>query len=184
MLFSIIFTTTFLTVNHIYATFASPMPYKGDVAASQSLNLTHSLASLAKRAFLPPDTLCRPTKGWIDRECSDIVDDRTWLDSCIRTVYLEPEVYLTAGSCPIGTMCVNKMSPSGFLPGQGPSLVRNIECIGRPSIFNNFSPGVQIGVQAVNNHGATGNYPTVRVPIARGILKASVSALLEGKSSH
>src|ERR1700729_2659204 len=174
MLFSIIFTTTFLTGNHLYATFASPMASKGDVAAGQSLNLTQSLA---KRVYSPPDTLCRPTIGWVQRQCLDIVDDLTWVDTCLGLdAYLHPYVYVTFGFCPIGKICMNTFAPSGS-PG-GPPLVRVIFCMDRPSIFTNSIPGLQTGVTMVTSTNSL--HTNIEVPLVNSISAASVSAVLEG----
>ncbi|KIM83648.1 hypothetical protein PILCRDRAFT_432406 [Piloderma croceum F 1598] len=72
MVFSMVFTTIFLIVNHLYLTFASPTVSKGGVAAGQSFNLTHSLV---KRAEIPSDKKCLQPSDWVGRSCMVILGD-------------------------------------------------------------------------------------------------------------
>jgi hypothetical protein len=53
MLFSLIFTTVFLAINHIYSTFVSAIVSEGGAVAGKSLHLMHSLAD-----YVPADQLC------------------------------------------------------------------------------------------------------------------------------
>src|ERR1700733_7761664 len=79
MLFSIIFATIFLTINHFHSTLASPIVSNGGLAAGQSLNLTNSLA---KRVYKPPGQLCTKPGDWFSRKCLSHVDDSSWIDTC------------------------------------------------------------------------------------------------------
>lgn len=164
MLFSIIFTAIFLTVNHLYTIFASPIISNGDVAAGQSLNLTHS-----KIEYYPPDYLCQKSIEWAFRACVTEIDDRTWGDLCINSTTFDR--YGRLGSCPQNTMCMNICFSSKI----------TIFCIGRPSDVIDLSGNQQTGVVKIETGTTTVPMDyTVSVPLAKSISAASVSALIEG----
>jgi hypothetical protein len=166
MRFSIIFTTIFLTANHLYSTFASPIASEGSVAAGKSHNLTHSLA---KRVTPPADQLCRQPSDWVGRMCLYTVNDRAWADRCVGDDHVK---YWRHGQCPPNLICMNKLG--------GPELL-TITCIGRPSEASTSGSNQQTGVVPVTN--AASIRPAekvVSVGVDKVISLASVSAMIEG----
>ena len=97
------FTTTFLTLNHIYSIFASDSPIVSNgIATDQSLNLTHALA---RRVVVPPDQQCDQIDDWLERRC--LTDEHGyggWVDKCMDD---SGYAYEKVDSCPIGMVCRN-----------------------------------------------------------------------------
>lgn len=172
MLFSATFTTIFVTVNHLYSTFASPIVSKGDVATGRSLNQTHSLV---KRAYVPNDQKCREPEDWNLRRCVTGGGDRAWEDQCIDHDLHE---YYGFGSCPEDTMCMFALSPE-------PDVALTIACVGRPKdkSQSNNNPNSQTGVVSVPNSAFGTGDPVERIvsiPVVKAMSGASVSAFMEG----
>lgn len=164
MLFSIIFTTVFPTINHIYSTFALPMVSK--VAASNA-----TLTQPAKRdGWAPQDQKCTTAAQWLSRICQPDIGDRVWVDHCTGPQGGEAICYVYS-SCPERTMCSN--------------VIRNykstIVCIGRPSIDTVSQTGQQTGVFSVANTFDLNEEYIESVTLVTSISLASVSAFLEGK---
>jgi hypothetical protein len=164
---STIFTIFLLTVNHFYSTGASPTVSKSDFAG-QSLDLVHPLA---KRIVTPPDQLCFDEDDWVSRSCLYIFNDRDWVDFCIDE---DGEEDWFEDTCPENTICCTVIGP-------GPSHIRTIICLERPSAIVNKSLKEQMGVYTVSapiTLGPVGR--TVSVTLANSMLAASVTAFLEG----
>jgi hypothetical protein len=175
------FTAFFLTVNHLYLTFASPIASKDSVADGQSLNLTHALA---KRDYTPTDQLCNEPDDWLHRNCLTTTSDRAWVDSCLHIDDDEDDdvEYWEQGECPPGTMCMNTYSPP-------PDSIPTIICMFRPTGFTDLPrtngdrppPAGQVGVTEVqNSYTPIAMERIVSVPIKHNIARASVSAFIEG----
>jgi hypothetical protein len=177
MLFSIIFTAIFLTVNHLYSTLASPMVSNG---GGKSLNLTHSLA---KRDYVPPDVLCDHAEEWIGRSCLSIMDDRTWMDTCL-TDEDDERIYIRIGSCLSDQICMNTFVTVVADEEQNLDNYRTIMCISHPfdEVHRTEEKGlkVQSGVYTIDDGGTGPAEHTVPVSIQDPISAASVSALIEG----
>jgi hypothetical protein len=170
MLFSIIFTTVFLTVNfHLHSTFASPT--KGSVAPRHSLNLTHSLA---KREYVPADQACAAPEEWVYRNCVSEISDREWLDTCDDN---EGNPYWVYGRCPEDKICMDTYS----IP---PDSIPTISCIDRPTQKDETQQApkkMQTGVIAVGKPFQPGSTSHIQsVPIVQAMQGASITALLEG----
>jgi hypothetical protein len=181
LLSSIIFTTAFLAVNHLYSTFASPMVSKDGVAVGHSLNMTHSLA---KRDWAPPDQKCRQADDWVVRRCQTLTSDLAWEDLCVTTDGTFVEIYTGQGFCPFGTICINALFESidpFDLWSEG-----IIVCIARPTsimVLVITTYGLQQnGVEVIGAQtGITDpSHTTVSVTLKNRIPGASVSAFLEG----
>jgi len=170
MLFSAIFTTTFLAVNHLYSTFASPIVSNGGVADSQPLNLTHSLA---KRDYIPGDQKCSQPSQWLSRTCRPTISDRTWEDKCLITFGHMSIISYVVSSCPVNQLCTNILSPE-------PNPKHTIACIDRPSGVTDVNPNQQTGVFRVGRALDGTGERIVPVPVLGYISHASVSAFLEG----
>ena len=91
------FTTTFLTLNHLYSIFASDSPIVSNgIATDQSLNLTHALA---RCVVVPPDQQCDQVDDWLERRC--LTDEHGyggWVDKCMDD---GGYAYEKVDSCPI-----------------------------------------------------------------------------------
>lgn len=167
MLFSILFSTIFLVVNHLDSTSASPILSESSVAAGESLNLT-TRASLARRNYVPPDQLCNAPTQWAARECFTQSGDRSWADIC------NPNApYIKFGRCPQNKMCQNTII-SGTVP------IHTINCVDRPAGPNQLAPDQQSGVIVVNGASSVAQR-VVSVQLQENLADASVSAFLEGK---
>lgn len=170
-----IFATIFLTVNHLYPAFASPIESSDSV---QSLNLTH-------RLYVPPDQLCASSGHWLSRACVNDYDDRIWEDACVDKTNPQNVVeYYKFGSCPQYTMCTNTLSPP-------PKPENTIACVGRPPNPTGdegrivVSAGRQVGVYRVGSAFHLNPLDRlVPVRIVNPISLATVSAFLEGTSPH
>jgi hypothetical protein len=164
MLFStVLFTSVFLTINHLYSTFASPTVPKGDVG--ESLNLTHQLV---KRDYIPPDQLCDAPAHWVRRVCRTEFGDRAWSDSC-RVV----DFYWRMGACPLNTMCQNTLADNG--------LKQTINCVDRPTTSSRSAPDHQCGVYKAGNRGSTDPAERIiSVTLDSNYADATVSAFMEG----
>jgi len=166
MRISIIFTTIFLTANHLYSTFASPVASEGGVAAGQSLNLTHSLA---KRVNIPADQLCRQPSDWVGRMCLYEIDDGAWADRCLGDDLVK---YWRDGHCPPNLICMNKLTD--------PEVI-TITCISRPSEASTSGSNQITGVVPITNvNSIRPAEKIVSVAIDKKISLASVSAMIEG----
>jgi hypothetical protein len=178
LLSSIILTTAFLAVNHLYSTFASPMVSKDGVAVGHSFNLTHSLA---KRQYAPEDQKCLQADDWVARTCYTLNGDVEWMDWCLG---LFVGVYVVGGVCPFGTMCmdteIENTDPFNTLP----NLI--IACVPRPNTIY----VIQITIFEIQQNGVvvvgpqTGitdpGHTTVSITLQKRIPGATVSAFLEG----
>jgi hypothetical protein len=176
MLFSTIFITTFLSINHLYSTTASPMDYKGGVTADRPANLTHTLA----KRYIPSDSLCRIRLGdvWLSRRCIPVINDGRWLDSCLRVVRGVPTVLGAFGHCPQGTMCENVLVENDDDPEFPDETIR---CIPRPTVvINTGGQNQQTGVIRVEGVPGASEEHIISVPLPHPISGASVSAYLEG----
>jgi hypothetical protein len=166
MLFSMIFTSIFLTANHLYSTFASPLASTGGVAVGQSLNLT---PSLAKRANVPLDQKCRQASDWIGRICLSEINDVEWADRCIGDDLI---LYWKNGQCPANTICMNKLNRPDEI---------TIVCIDRPAVASSSGTSQQTGyVQVDNGENDDPAERVVSVSVEKDIPLASVAALIEG----
>ena len=175
MLFPTIFITTFLSINHLYSTTASPMDYKGGVTADRPANLTHSLA----KRYIPPDSLCTAQYAWISRRCIPVINDRRWLDSCLHLVNGVPTRFGAFGNCPEGTMCENVLVASD--DAEFPYPDETIRCIDRPTVnINTGGQSQQTGVVRVAGVPGASEVHIISVPLPHPISGASVSAYLEG----
>jgi hypothetical protein len=175
MLFPTIFIVTFLSINHLCSTTASPMDYKGSVTADRPANLTHSLA---KRRYIPPDSLCLVQDHWLSRRCIPRINDRRWLDSCFRLVNGVTTIFGALGSCPVGTMCQNVLVASN--DAEFPDPDDTIRCINRPTVnINTGGQGQQTGVVRVVGVPGASEEHIISVPLPHPISGASVSAYLE-----
>jgi hypothetical protein len=168
MLFSIVFTTIFLTVNHLHSTFASPVVSKDNVI--RSLNLTHSLA---KRDYVPSDQKCSQPSQWLSRICRPTISDRTWEDKCLFTLGQMSTITYVLSSCDVDKMCMNILTPE-------PNSKHTIECIDRPSGVTVSGPQQQTGVFRVSRALDGPEQHGVPVPVLGAISQASVSAFMEG----
>ena len=83
MLFSIIVSTIFLVVNHLYS----------------GVNA------------VPADQLCDQASQWVKRICNTEAGDRGWWDAC-RYYPISGYGYYRSGICPIFTMCQNGWTQS------------------------------------------------------------------------
>jgi len=168
MLFSIVFSTIFLTVNYLQSTFASPVVSKDNV--SQSLNLTHSLA---KRDYVPSDQKCSQSSQWLSRTCRPTISDRTWEDKCLVTFGQMSSITYVLSSCPVNTMCTNILTSE-------PNSKHTISCVDRPSGVTVSGPNQQTGVLRVSRAFDGPQQHGVPVPVLGIISNASVSAFMEG----
>lgn len=140
MLFSIIFTTVFVTTNCLYSTFASPIMSNGSAVAGELLNLTHSLAN-----YVPADQLCDQPAQWVHRVCQTGISDCAWSDTCCTNparMIFEWKV----GMCLVNTMCQNTFTSS-------PGSKEFINCVDHPYNNNVLAPDQQSGVYSVGNIG-------------------------------
>jgi hypothetical protein len=178
-LVSISFITIFLTVNHLHSTFASPMVSGDTVAASQSLNLTNTVAT--QPDVVPSDQRCDQSNHWLQRRCTTRQLDQGWMDSCSS---LRGARYFKFGSCPLGTMCMNTMSPS-----RNGRLDYVIYCLRRPMTPLQDPSGAtgapqiaigQVGVVPVTAHDLVPTERLVPVKVRRTIANATIAALIEG----
>ena len=142
MLASIFFTTIFLTVNHLFTTFALPPVSKDNVSAGQSLGLTHVLA---KRDWTPADQKCNDPEDWYARNCVTKEVDKIWYDSCMND---DGDEYYRWGVCPDETICMDTYGPE---PDQAPT----ITCVIRPTC-DACKPSITGGPPPAN--GQTGVY--------------------------
>jgi len=173
MLFPTIFIVTFLSINHLYSTTASPMDYKGGVTADRSANLTHTLA----KRYIPPDNLCRNGDVWLSRKCIPIINDRRWLDSCLHVANGVSTEFGAFGNCPEGTMCENVLVEDHDFP-EFPD--ESIRCINRPTVnINTGGQNQQTGVVRVKGVPGASEEHIISVPFPHPISGASVSAYLE-----
>jgi hypothetical protein len=171
MLVSTFFTIIFVTINHLYSTFASPIASEEGVAAGQSLNLTHALA---KRDYVPVDQLCDEPEDWLSRSCFSVLLDQAYLDTCM---YENLEWKL--GSCPPGTMCMNTYSPPPDVSPTIICMIRPLGPAGNPS--GNPPANGQVGYQQVSNVGNTAPVERiVSVELEKAVRVGAVSAFIEG----
>jgi hypothetical protein len=171
MLFSTIFITTFLSINHIYSTTASPTDYKGGVTADRPANLTHPLA----KRYIPPDSLCLRGDTWLHRRCIPTLNDRRWLDSCLRLVNGAPTIFGKLADCPVDTICVDELVESDD------DLDETIRCIDRPTVnIDTGGQSQQTGVVRVEGVPGASQEHIISVPLPHPISGASVSAYVEG----
>jgi hypothetical protein len=152
-LFSMVFTTILLIVNHLYLTFASPTVSKSGVAAGQSFNPIHSLV---KRAEIPSDQQCRQPSDWVGRSCIIQFGDQSWADECLgdRVTYWE------IGGCPPNKMCTNKF----ILPE-----TITIVCIDRPSGITDTGTNQQTGVGELGAGSEPAGEHVVSIPVLNHI---------------
>ena len=177
MLASMAFTTTLLTINHLYLILVLPLASANPVPASDSLNVTHVLA---KRAWYPITQLCENPEDWVARECvGGKIFDRAWRDECVDH---EGDVDYDWGQCPTDSVCVDTIHK------QGDNLYQTIMCINRPNkeaqqpnTSSKPPPSGQCGVQVVS--GAYTLRPAVRtvpVEITQAISGAAITSFIEG----
>ena len=112
MLGSILFTTIFLTVNHLFPIFALPPVSKDNISASQSLSLTHVLVkrdcSPAYQTCDEQFLACQSSEDWRSRNCVAQPVDRIWYDTCVDD---EGDVRYRWGICPEDTICMDTYGP-------------------------------------------------------------------------
>lgn len=157
---------TFLTINNIYSTFASPTPEsKGGIAARESLS------GSASAVYTPANQKCRVSIEWQSRTCYNLNgNDGDWFDNC----YTGRHYITKSGTCPPNQMCRDTLAQDR----NDPSPKRTITCITRPTGYVDLAPNQQSGVEVVQN--LAGINPIVSVTIANTIPQAVVSAVLEG----
>jgi hypothetical protein len=164
MLLSIIF-TTILTVNNAYSTFASPIVSNGNVAAGQSLTVTHVLA----KRWYPDDQQCAKPERWRRRECTPLVGDRAWQDLCTGPQGDEIMHYVTR-VCPENTICADIIINYRY----------TIACNAIPAVENVAGPSQQTGVAIFGQVYQPNMQFREPVTLMNDINTASVYALLEG----
>jgi hypothetical protein len=168
MLSSIIFTTIFLTINHLYSTFALPVVLNGDVATGQSLNVTRH--SLAKRWY-PADQKCATPAQWVSRVCRPTIGDRAWEDRCRGPNGGEVIRYVLSLCSDPNTICSNQIYQNK----------ETILCIPRPVAQSQVpAPNQQTGVSQFGSIYDLNVEHIQPVTLTNDISLASVSALLEG----
>ncbi|KIM86070.1 hypothetical protein PILCRDRAFT_333260 [Piloderma croceum F 1598] len=178
MLVSTFSTAIFLTINHLYSTFASPIASEAGLAAGQSLNLTHALAK-RDSDYVPVDQLCNVPEDWLFRNCFSAYLDKVYVDECMD----DYEVYWKLGSCPQGTMCMNTFGPP-------PDYIPTIICLniplgpaGNPS--GNPPANGQVGYQQVSNAGNAAPVECiVSVELENDVTAGAVSAIIEGNDGN
>ena len=177
MLGSILFTTIFLTVNHLFPIFALPPVSKDNISASQSLSLTHVLV---KRDWSPADQTCDDPDDWHSRNCVAQAVDRIWYDTCVDA---DEDVRYGWGICPEDTICMDTYGPE---PDQAPTIACVIRptCDGcKPSILGGPPPAKgQTGTYQVGkiNYALQPQKRAVSVTMKTSISGASVTSFMEG----
>jgi hypothetical protein len=182
-LVSIFFIAIFLTVNHLHSTFASPIVSGDTVAANRSLNLTNTLATRTQPDAVPSDQRCNHSIDWLYRRCTTTLLDQGWVDLCESIT--SGVRYSRFGSCPLGTMCMNTMSPTANPPG----LHYVIFCLSRPITPKQGPSGAkgapqiaigQVGVVPITAYNLVPVEHLVPVKVGRSIANATIAALIEG----
>ena len=177
MLASMAFTTTLLTINHLYFILVFPLASANAIPARDSLNVTHVLA---KRQWYPINQLCQNAEEWVARQCvGGKIFDRAYRDECVDH---NGEVDYDWGECPTDSVCVDTIHSQNDL------LYPTITCITRPNkeaqqpnTSYKPPPTGQCGVQVVS--GAYTLRPAVRtvpIEITQAISGAAITSFIEG----
>ena len=165
---STFFTTIFVTIDHLYSTFASPIASEEGVAAGQSLNLTHALA---KRNWYPVDQLCDEPEDWTFRVCFSAHLDQAYMDECVN---IDGDVYWKLGACPRDIMCMNTFGPPPNYSRTAICMNRPLNSAGNPS--GNPPANGQVGYYRLAEQGIS--TPAVSVELVRAVKGAAVSAFI------
>jgi len=171
------FTTTLLTINHLYLILALLLASANAAPTNHSLNVTHVLA---KRQWYPITQLCQNPEDWVARECvGGRVFDRAWRDECVDD---DGDVDYDWGECPTDSVCVDTIH------SQNNQLYQTITCITRPNkeaqppnTSSQPPPTGQCGIQLVS--GAYTLRPAVRtvpIEITQAISGAAITSFMEG----